>query len=60
MSRSDTGAVTLAALGDTGAHVSLVATLADVDTLDDVDDVRRACRPDSRFALATRNVSHAR
>jgi glycosyltransferase A (GT-A) superfamily protein (DUF2064 family) len=60
MSRSDTGAVTLAALTDTGANVSLVPTLADVDTLDDVDAVRRECAPASRFARATRNVSHAR
>jgi uncharacterized protein len=60
MSRSDTGAVTLAALGDTVAHVSLVQTLADVDTVDDVDAVRRQCSPDSRFAHATRGVSNAR
>ena len=60
MSRSDTGAVTLAALTDTGANVSLVPTLADVDTVDDVDAVRRECAPASRFARATRNVSHAR
>ena len=60
MSRSDTGAVTLAALGDTGGHVSLVPTLADVDTVADVDVVRQQCPPDSRFALATRDVSRAR
>jgi glycosyltransferase A (GT-A) superfamily protein (DUF2064 family) len=60
MSRSDTGAVTLAALGDTGVDVSLVTTLADVDTVDDVDAVRRQCVPDSRFVRATRDVSHAR
>ena len=60
MSRSDTGAVTLAALGDTGANVSLVPTLADVDTVDDVDGVRRACAPDSRFVWATREASGAR
>jgi hypothetical protein len=53
MSRSDTGAVTLAALGDTGARVSLVPTLADVDTVDDIDLVRRACPQDSRFARVT-------
>ncbi|HZA11198.1 TIGR04282 family arsenosugar biosynthesis glycosyltransferase [Mycobacterium sp.] len=60
MSRSDTGAVTLAALGDTGATVSLVPTLADVDTVDDVDAVRVQCAPDSRFVRATQGVSHAR
>jgi glycosyltransferase A (GT-A) superfamily protein (DUF2064 family) len=60
MSRSDTGAVTLAALGDTGANVSLVPTLADVDTVDDIDVVRRACAPGSRFVRATQDVSHAR
>lgn len=60
MSRSDTGALTLAALGDTGADVSLVPTLADVDTLGDVDEVRRRCAPDSRFVRATKDVSHAR
>jgi glycosyltransferase A (GT-A) superfamily protein (DUF2064 family) len=60
MSRSVTGAVTLAALGHTGANVSLVPTLADVDTVDDVDAVRQQCAPDSRFVRATREVSGAR
>jgi glycosyltransferase A (GT-A) superfamily protein (DUF2064 family) len=60
MSRSDTGAVTLAALGDTGASVSLVPTLADVDTVADVDVVRQECTRESRFVRATRDVSHAR
>jgi uncharacterized protein len=60
MSRSDTGAVTLAVLADTGVRVSLVPTLADVDTVDDVDAVRRECAPESRFARATRGLSHAR
>ena len=60
MSRSDTGAVTLAALENTGNHVSLVSTLADVDTIGDVDEVRRVCAPGSRFVRATRDVSHAR
>ena len=59
MSRSDTGAVTLAALGDTAANVSLVPTLADVDTLDDVEVVRTQCAPESRFARAALGVSHA-
>ena len=53
MSRSDTGAVTLAALGHTGANVSLVPTLADVDTVDDIDLVRRVCPPGGRFARVT-------
>jgi len=60
MSQADTGAVTFAALGDTAANVSLVRTLADVDTVDDVEAVRRDCAPDSRFAHATRGVFHAR
>ena len=60
MSRSDTGAVTLAALENTGKNVSLVPTLADVDTIGDVDEVRRVCAPGSRFVRATRDVSHAR
>ena len=53
MSRPDTGAVTLAALRDTGLQVSLVPTLADVDTVDDIDVVRRACPPGGRFARVT-------
>jgi rSAM/selenodomain-associated transferase 1 len=53
MSRPDTGAVTLAALRDTGMDVGLVTELADVDTVDDVDPVRRACPPGSRFARVT-------
>ena len=60
MSRADTGAVTLAALADTAANVSLVPTLADVDTVDDIDAVRRDCAPDSRFANATEGLTHAR
>ena len=53
MSRSDTGAVTLAALRDTGIDVRMVAELADVDTVDDVEAVRRACAPGGRFARVT-------
>jgi glycosyltransferase A (GT-A) superfamily protein (DUF2064 family) len=60
MSRADTGAVTLAALGDTAVNVSLVPTLADVDTVDDIEAVRRDCAPDSRFARATEGVPDAR
>ncbi|WP_019971868.1 DUF2064 domain-containing protein [Mycobacterium sp. 141] len=54
MSTSHTGSETLAALRHTGAEVTLVAELADVDTLDDIDEVRRECMPNSRFAHATR------
>jgi uncharacterized protein len=50
MSRSDTGAETLAALRNAGLDVELVAELTDVDTVDDVDSVCRMCAPDSRFA----------
>lgn len=49
MSRSDTCAVTLRALEDTGVYVTVVDELADVDVIDDVDAVRRACAPESRF-----------
>jgi len=60
MSRPDTGVVTLAALSDTGIDVSLVPTLADVDTVDDIEPVRRACPSGSRFVRVTESVSHAR
>jgi len=60
MSRPDTGVVTLAALEDTGIDVSLVPTLADVDTVDDIEAVRRECPPGGRFALVTEGVPHAR
>jgi len=53
MSQPDTGAVTLRALGDTGVHVRLVPELADVDTIDDIDVVGRACPPGSRFHQLT-------
>jgi glycosyltransferase A (GT-A) superfamily protein (DUF2064 family) len=53
MSRPDTGAVTLSALDDTGVYVSLVPTLADVDTVDDIEGVRRVCPPGGRFAQVT-------
>jgi hypothetical protein len=59
MSRPDTGAVTLSALHDTGVHVSLVPTLVDVDTVGDIEEVRRVCATDSRFIRATQDVSHA-
>ena len=53
-SRSDTGAATLEALQDKGLAVTLVEELSDVDTIDDVESVRAACAPDSRFVLTTR------
>jgi glycosyltransferase A (GT-A) superfamily protein (DUF2064 family) len=56
MSRSDTGAVTLAALEHTDISVTLVQELHDVDTVDDVGPVRAACRPSSRFAQACQGV----
>jgi uncharacterized protein len=54
MSLPDTGALTLAALRARGFEVSLVAELADFDTVDDIDAVRRMCAADSRFVNATR------
>ena len=56
MSRPDTGALTLAALYAKGFHVHLVAELADVDTVDDIEPVRRLCAADSRFARVTAAV----
>jgi glycosyltransferase A (GT-A) superfamily protein (DUF2064 family) len=54
MSRPDTGALTLAALYAKGFHVGLVAELADVDTVDDIEPVRKMCATGSRFARAVR------
>jgi glycosyltransferase A (GT-A) superfamily protein (DUF2064 family) len=53
-SMPDTGTVTLAALQHMGINVGLVAYLADVDTVNDIDTVRRSCPPGSRFVEATR------
>lgn len=50
MSRDDTGALTLAALEATGLDVALVATLTDLDTIDDLDAVRRECTSGTRFS----------
>lgn len=50
MSRSDTGAQTLAGLQAMGADVVLLPELDDVDELSDVAAVRAACSPSSRFA----------
>ena len=55
-SRSDTGALTLAALRDTGIDVGLVCELTDVDTIDDVAAVRSACSPGGRFARVTQQA----
>jgi uncharacterized protein len=55
-SRSDTGALTRAALYAKGFHVGLVAELADVDTVDDIEPVRKMCATGSRFARAVRAV----
>jgi glycosyltransferase A (GT-A) superfamily protein (DUF2064 family) len=54
MSQPDTGDLTCKALRDQGIDVRLVEELADVDTVGDVDTVRRECGPDSRFARVTR------
>lgn len=56
MSLPDTGSQTLMALRHKGVDVELVCELADVDTVDDVDEVRRVCPPDSRFVRATDTV----
>jgi uncharacterized protein len=56
MSQPDTGELTLKALQDNGIDVSALSPLADFDVLDDVAAVRDACRPDSRFARATRGL----
>jgi glycosyltransferase A (GT-A) superfamily protein (DUF2064 family) len=60
MSTAQTGDVTLAALRDTGLNVGLVSELADVDTVDDVEVVRRECPPDSRFSQVTLAVEVGR
>lgn len=52
MSRCDTGAETLRALQEAGVDVHMLSTLADVDTVEDVDSVRRQCAAGSRFHRA--------
>jgi uncharacterized protein len=54
MSQPDTGARTLNALRGAGFRVGLVAELADVDTIGDIEAVRWACAPTGRFAQTTR------
>jgi glycosyltransferase A (GT-A) superfamily protein (DUF2064 family) len=56
MSVPETGALTLQALHHNGIRVALAEELADVDTIGDIDAVRRACPPDSRFRRATATV----
>ena len=54
MSRPDTGALTLASLYAKGFHVDLVAELADVDTVDDIESVRQMCAAHSRLPAPLR------
>jgi glycosyltransferase A (GT-A) superfamily protein (DUF2064 family) len=54
MSQEDTGELTLNALRDNGIDVTAVPLLADFDVIDDVEAVRGACAPASRFDRATR------
>lgn len=56
MSRSDTGAMTYAALLQTGSPVIVLEELADVDTVADISVVRTDCRPSGRFAQITTSV----
>jgi uncharacterized protein len=56
MSTSQTGALTLAALQHNGVQPLLLPELHDVDTIDDVEAVRAACPPGSRFVRCTRTV----
>ena len=56
MSRPDTGALTYAALLQTGSPVTMLEELADVDTVADISVVRADCRPSGRFAQITTSV----
>ncbi|SEH49013.1 hypothetical protein SAMN04489835_0443 [Mycolicibacterium rutilum] len=56
MSRADTGDLTREALRGNGIDVTMLPVLADVDTVDDIDAVRRLCAPHSRFTRATKAV----
>jgi uncharacterized protein len=53
MSQPDTGVLTLKNLRDDDVDVRLCHWLADVDTIGDIEQVRRACGPQSRFARVT-------
>lgn len=57
MSVPETGLLTRKALEGNGLRVASIDELADVDTIDDVDGVRRACARTSRFWHVTANVS---
>jgi glycosyltransferase A (GT-A) superfamily protein (DUF2064 family) len=57
MSHPNTGTLTYAALQRTGRPVMLADSLADVDTLADIPAVRATCRPRSRFATSTSDLS---
>ncbi|MFI5494468.1 DUF2064 domain-containing protein [Actinoplanes sp. NPDC051859] len=50
MSRSDTGALTRAALADRGLRIVELPAQRDVDTSADASAVAKLCSPDSRFA----------
>lgn len=54
MSQSNTGELTWRALRNRGVDVQIIDELADVDTIDDIEVVRRSCVPGSRFVRATR------
>jgi glycosyltransferase A (GT-A) superfamily protein (DUF2064 family) len=53
MSRPETGVLTLKALRDADVDVKLCHWLADVDTVGDIEQVRRGCGPQSRFLRVT-------
>jgi uncharacterized protein len=53
MSTTRTGELTLAALRGMEIEVAPATELADVDTVDDIEVVRRECSPDSRFRQVT-------
>ena len=54
MSTRDTGELTLKALRGRGIDVALVERLTDVDSVDDIAEVRDACDPGGYFARVTR------
>ena len=56
MSRSDTGALTLAALQSLGLRVAMLPTLTDVDTALDAEQVTRSA-PATLFAVAWRQLT---
>lgn len=53
MSQPDTGERSLRALRAAGLQVQVVDPLTDVDTIDDIDAVRRQCLPGSHFHRLT-------